>query len=109
MDFDVVDRQVVGGDDEAEIAAFGVAAEIANLNRSGGLSPATRFPSARSHHALAVVGGSLIVHGGRVANPGNGRRYRQPDHSAHALNLETLTWRCLRTGGSTNAPPPAGR
>ena len=109
MDFDVVDRQVVGGDDEAEIAAFGVAAEIANLNRSGGLSPATRFPSARSHHALAVVGGSLIVHGGRVANPGNGRRDRQPDHSAHALNLETLTWRCLRTGGSTNAPPPAGR
>lgn len=108
-DFDVVDRQGDGGDDEAEIAAFGVAAEIANLNRSGGLSPATRFPSARSHHALAVVGGSLIVHGGRVSNPGNGRRYRQPDHSAHALNLETLTWRCLRTGGSTNAPPPAGR
>lgn len=81
---------------------YGVTAKIVTTHEASG-RPVACFPRARSRHAATVVGGVLLIHGGRSGVDG-----RAPDHMVYALDLETLTWRCLRTGAGAS-PPPASR
>ena len=100
---------------------YGVAAEIAQVlaakadadEANGGLSrPRTSYPSARSRHAITVIGSSLVVHGGRSPAVGEQSRFAKyvNDGAVYVLCLETMSWRVPRVVTSPEFPsPPTNR